>query len=223
MDMVQRCKQVRSLFGDQALWMIGGLASRLDCSVPSVRRFLSAAGYYSSFTHNGKWYTLHTVPRFDRRGLWFSDDVGFSRSGSLTNTLVHLVDASSAGMTADELGRTLRCRCHGMLVRLLRCGRLDREKFGRRHVYLATDDRIRSEQREALARSDATFAPLAAEVAVLVLAAFIRDPSASFEELVEELPRRHHVRVTPGRIRALFEEHGLKKTPRTSGPGRGAP
>ena len=107
-----------SLFTKQPCWMIEPLAAEMDYSIPSVRRFLSKAGYYSSFTHNGKWYTLRAIPRFSRDGLWFYRGIGFSRAGSLTNTLIELTSRSPAGMTAQMLGEKLRCRCHTILVQL---------------------------------------------------------------------------------------------------------
>jgi hypothetical protein len=67
-----------ALFDQQPCWMIEPLASELGYSVPSTRRFLGEVGYFSSFTHNGKWYTLRSSPHFDQDGLWFHDVIGFS-------------------------------------------------------------------------------------------------------------------------------------------------
>ena len=49
----------------------------------SAFRRLSAIGYHSSYSHNGRYYTLHDLPRFDLEGLWQYDGIGFSRHGSL--------------------------------------------------------------------------------------------------------------------------------------------
>src|SRR6056297_2773238 len=103
-----------SAFQENKCWMIQPLAERMNYSIPSIRRFLAKTGYFSSFTHNGKWYTLASIPRFNSSGLWFYKDIGFSRHGALTSTLVELVDASMSGMTAEQLGKMLRCRCHGV-------------------------------------------------------------------------------------------------------------
>jgi hypothetical protein len=77
-------QRLTDLFANQPCWMIDPLAKQLDYSIPSVHRFLAQIGYYSSFTHNGRWYTLASTPRFSRQGLWFHQDIGFSRAGSLT-------------------------------------------------------------------------------------------------------------------------------------------
>ena len=88
--MVNVEQHISSIFEKQSCWMIKPLAAKLDYSIRSVQRFLTAVGYYRSFTHNGGWYTLRSIPKFDRDGLWFYNDFGFSRAGNMTDTLVGL-------------------------------------------------------------------------------------------------------------------------------------
>ena len=207
-----------SLFAQQPCWMIEPLAAELKYSVPSTRRFLGEIGYYSSFTHNGKWYTLHSVPQFGRDGLWFYEAIGFSRVGSLTDTLVHLVERSPAGMTAEQLGEKLRCRCHSVLVRLCRNDKLERRKQGRSHVYLAADPSTQAGQLEVLVRQDLSPEQLPAEIAVFILAEFIRCPNLGFEQLAETIERKKGIALKAAQIEALFALHGLKKTTRPAVP-----
>ncbi|HHD63886.1 MAG TPA: hypothetical protein ENK96_05900 [Desulfobulbaceae bacterium] len=211
-------KKLISLFAQQSCWMIKPLAAAMDYSVPSTRRFLSEVGYYSSFTHNGKWYTLRTTPRFDRDGIWFFDVVGFSRAGSLTNTLIKLIIGSPAGMTSEQLGAKLHCRCHSVLVQLYRQGKLQRQKQGRSYVYLAVDSSIQVLQRQALESRNTPKTKLPAEIAVLILVEFIRHPDLSFEQLATVITRHHRIGVNAAQIRALFMLHGLKKTTQIAGP-----
>ncbi|MCF8050026.1 MAG: hypothetical protein K9L59_02230 [Desulfobacterales bacterium] len=199
-----------SLFDRQPCWMIAEIAEELEYSVPSVRRFLVQVGYYSSFTHNGSWYTLASIPRFNREGLWFHRDIGFSHAGSLTNTLAALVEKSPSGMTAEQLGEKLRCRCHTVLVKLYRQDRLQRQKLGRSYIYLAADNDIAGSQRRAVEKTEAVDLP--AEIAVLVLVEFIRNPDAGYGKLAKAIDRRTGLRIEASQIKALFDQHGLKKT-----------
>jgi hypothetical protein len=207
-----------SLFARQPCWMIEPLASELGYSLSSVRRFLAETGYWSSFTHNGKWYTLRTIPRFDHDGLWFFDTIGFSRAGSLTNTLIALTTRSPAGMTAEQLGERLHCRCHSILVRLCRRGRLQRQKLGRSHLYLAVDPPARALQGQAMAGRSAPEEQLPAELAVFILAEFIRHPEFDFAQLAKLIGRRRRITIATSQVEALFAAHGLKKTIRTVAP-----
>ena len=200
--------------------MIKPLAAKMQYSIPSVRRFLTETGYYSSFTHNGGWYTLRSIPRFGRNGLWFYRDTGFSRAGTLTKTLVALISGSPAGMSAEMLGETLRCRCHGVLVNLWRKGAIMREKVGRCQVYFAADPHKSASQRQALAARHPPKESFSAEMAVLILAEFIRSPDSSFEQLAEKISRIKNVTVNPQQIEVLFDQHGLKKTIQTAEPMR---
>jgi hypothetical protein len=198
--------------------MIQPLATEMQYSIPSVRRFLSEKGYYSSFTHNGAWYTLRSIPQFGRDGLWFYDHIGFSRAGSLTHTLIALIVRSPAGMSAEMLGEKLHCRCHGVLVDLWRKGRVQRQKMGRCHMYFALDRHVAAGQRQALAMETLPAVQFSAEIAVLVLAEFIRNPGSSFEQLAEKISRIKKVSVKTDQIAKLFEQHGLKKTIHTAAP-----
>jgi hypothetical protein len=198
-----------SAFNRQKCWMITPLAEQINYSIPSARRFLAKIGYYSSFTHNGRWYTLSSIPRFKQDGLWFYQKIGFSREGSLTRTLIRLIEKSSMGQTAEQIGEKLQCRCHAVLVKLYREGRLQRQKQGRSYVYLAADAQIASIQRLALPKTHIPRLP--AEMAVLILAEFIRTPEAEIQQLAQTISRRTGMLIKYEQVQMLFEYHGLKK------------
>jgi len=198
-----------SAFNRQKCWMIKPLAEQINYSIPSTRRFLAKIGYYSSFTHNGRWYTLASIPRFKQDGLWFHQKIGFSREGSLNRTLIGLIEKSPMGLTAEQIGEKLQCRCHAILVKLYREGRLQREKQGRSYVYLAGDAQTASTQRRALPKVHTPQLP--AEMAVLVLAEFIRNPEAEIQQLAQKISRRTGLLINKEQVQMLFEQHGLKK------------
>lgn len=198
-----------SAFKRQKCWLIEPLAEEINYSIPSARRFLANIGYYSSFTHNGRWYTLFSIPRFKQDGLWFHKKIGFSREGSLTRTLVRLTEQSPMGLTAEQIGEKLQCRCHTVLVKLYREGRLQRQKFGQSYVYLAVDEQTASAQRLSIPEAQATMLP--AEMSVLVLAEFIRAPEAEIQQLAKTISRRTGVLIKREQVQMLFEQHGFKK------------
>lgn len=197
-----------SAFQENKCWLIQPLAERMNYSIPSVRRFLAQTGYFSSFTHNGKWYTLSSIPRFSSRGLWFYKDIGFSKHGTLTHTLVNLVEKSTSGMTADQLGQLLRCRCHAVLVQLYRKGRLQRQKHGGAYLYLSSDPAMADFQEEAL---QPHHAPLSAELTVQILVAFIQAPEADLKHLAKTVSRRTGTLICAEQVQMLFDAHSLKK------------
>lgn len=197
-----------SAFQENKCWMIQPLAERMNYSIPSVRRFLTKTGYFSSFSHNGKWYTLTSTPRFNSKGLWFYRDIGFSKYGSLTHTLVNLVEKSTSGMTADQLGQLLRCRCHAILVQLYRQGHLQRQKHGGSYMYLTSDPVKADAQKKAL---QTEHTPLSAELAVQILVVFIQEPGLDLKQLAKSVFQKTGVRINTDQIQTLFDTHGIKK------------
>jgi hypothetical protein len=214
--LVKPVETLISFFAERPCWMIAPLAEELRYSIPSVRRFLSDVGYFSSFTHNGTWYTLRSTPQFDQDGLWFHQGIGFSRAGSLTNTLVELIRHSPAGLTAEMIGDKLHCRSHSMLVQLTRSMKITRQKVGRAHLYFAADSHTADFQRQAIPGLQEP--PLPAEIVVLVLVEFIRTPEATFEQLASAITRGRGVTIKAAQVEKIFLQHGLKKTPQTAGP-----
>ena len=210
-------EQLTAFFAKQPCWMIEPLSAELKYSIPSVRRFLTSVGYYSSFTHNGKWYTLCSIPSFNREGLWFHHEIGFSRAGSLTKTLITLTANSPAGVTAEQLGEKLHCRCHAVLVQLHRKKKLQRQKAGRSFIYLAAEPRTVARQRQAISLQSAQIQQLPAEIAVLILVEFIRNPEAGFAQLAKTIKRSRKVTVEVVQIERLFQQYALKKMMLTAG------
>ena len=80
-----------------------GLAGR---AVRSVYRDLAQVGYMSSFTDRGRFYTLASIPDFDEDGLWFHGGVGFSRVGTLKDTVVAVrLSARGTAATGEQVTR----------------------------------------------------------------------------------------------------------------------
>jgi len=106
-------------------------------SVRSIFRDLSAENYFSSFTHAGKHYTLKNIPRFNSDGLWFYQEIGFAKFGTLKNTISHLIGNSEAGKTHDELKIQLHIRVHNTLLDLVKTNKIIRKKIKSDFVYFS--------------------------------------------------------------------------------------
>ena len=203
------------LFDRKKCWTIEELTHSLDYSSISVRRFLKGVGYYSSFTHNSMWYTLHSIPSFNRRGLWFYEGIGFSKHGNLNQTISSFVTKSPRGLTARQLFDVLLIPCHPVLNQMYKKNRLARFNTRKGLVYLSTDDRKRQRQ---LRRLQTELVPtgepetLTAQAAVCVLVEYIKQPEASAAQLSKAVGKGG-AKASPEAISRLFREHDLKKTP----------
>lgn len=210
--------RLTKLFSRRKCWLLAELATTLDCALITVRRLLKEVGYVRSYTHNGKWYTLATTPRFDRDGIWRHRQIGFSKQGSLTATIRHLIERSPVGLSARELGEKLQHPCHAVMTILHKAGEIDRIKIGGEFRYLSTKERINRRQRaQILAEQRAEEPPstLSAQAAVFVLVEYINNPELSFEQIACNVKQQRQVTVAQESIRCFFKEQGVKKTPAT--------
>ena len=190
----------------------------------AVFRDLSGLGYRSSFTHAGRYYTLRDIPQFDRFGLWFHRDIGFSEAGTLKQTVALQVEQTPDGRTHNELQHLLRVRVHNTLLDLLRQRRIRRERLARVYLYVSADPTRAAAQVSARKELTASLAEMlrvatdeeVVEVLVEALRAApeIPDPAVVAGRLVAR-----GVRLEPHHVTQVYEEHGLspeKKTARRS-------
>lgn len=103
----------------------------------TVFRKLKELGYYSSYSHSGKYYALGSIPVFDSNGLWNYGGVRFSKSGNLMETIFGLVKRSEAGYFASELEELLHVFVHNAVGKLFVSGRLLREQIVDQYLYLS--------------------------------------------------------------------------------------
>jgi transposase len=208
------------LFHRRQCWLLADLAQALDCALVTVRRLLKQVGYFRSFSDNGKWYTLRRSPHFNREGLWRHRGIGFSKHGSLTATIGHLVGRSPAGLSARELSQKLQHPCLAVLSILHKGGAIDRVKVDGQFRYLATAQPINRRQRQlaTAAQPPRPADALTTQAAVFVLVEYIKQPELSFQELAAVLQQQRQLSVAPESIHRFFREQGLKKTAKTSTP-----
>ncbi len=206
--------QLAELFKRKKCYTIEELNHRLNYSLISIRRFLKVIGYYSSFTHNSKWYTLRSIPSFDKNGIWFYQDIGFCKHGNLNQTIGHFIDKSFQGLTAKDLFNILTVPCHPVLNQMYKKKKIDRFNTPKGFVYLTVSE---SKKQLQLKRLQVLTPPqkiesLNPQTAVYVLVEFIKNPKASFFELSVAVKKKG-VNASQQEIVQLFEDYDLKKSP----------
>lgn len=212
LDLQQTKAALRKLFRRVPVAKLDALRRVLKTrSRTSVFRRLKAVGYFSSFTHRGRYYTLLEVPQFDSLGLWHCRDVGFSQTGSLKATVRELVRSSPAGRTHRELQGLLGVRVHNELLDLTRAQMLRREALAARGaLYVSADKTLASEQlarrMEAGATEGKAPSDLVIEVLLELLDAATVDATPS--EVAHRLSARR-VGATATQVRQVFERYKL--------------
>ena len=189
----------------------------------SVFRRLREAGYFSSYTHTGRYYTLADIPEFDVHGLWRHEAIGFSRLGTLKATVVHRVESTDAGCTHAELEALLRLRVYNTLLGLVHAGKLRRAAVGETYVYLSPDKERGAAQLAARRRDAARPVgppPLPApEVVVLVLVeALHASEGLPAPPVVAAQASARGEKVTVEEVKRVYAHFGLEPGKKTAAP-----
>jgi hypothetical protein len=176
-------------------------------------RILRREGYLTSYNHNAKYYTLARIPRFDAQGLWAYRGIRFSKWGSLSKTVVGLVEQSPAGMTASELAQALHVlNLRPLLTRLADQAQVQRTEIGGSRVYVAVESargqqQSQEREREVAVRRAAESLPTLAEINAL-LVAMIRHPQAAPRQWARRLSRQG-IRLKTRQIQAVIDHYRL--------------
>jgi len=186
----------------------------------SVFRRLALVGYVSSYNQNGRYYTLADVPEFDAHGLWQCQGVFFSRHGTLKSTITSLVELSDSGHTHGELEAVVRVRVHNMLLALVRGRHIGRKVLDGLFLYVSAEPGRAAAQVARRRQEAATVdhpVPLSGptvEIAVLLEVIHCSRVIPAPALVVQRLTTKG-VRIACDEVEAIFQRHGLKKTPRS--------
>ncbi|OFV87925.1 MAG: hypothetical protein A3J75_00015 [Acidobacteria bacterium RBG_16_68_9] len=181
----------------------------------SLFRDLAQIDYLASFTHAGRYYTLVELVSFDDDGLWFHANIGFSRAGTLKETVVKEVEESEAGRTHLELARRLRVRVHNTLLDLVSHQRIARHAWQRCQLYLSHDGARAAQQVSRREEQAATALSPASTMAVLAEALRLSRAPIDVPTLTARL-RTGGEALTAAQVEAVLVRYGIepgKKTP----------
>lgn len=181
-----------------------------DVSVMTAFRHLRGVPYRRSYNHNGRYYALHDLARYDRFGLWSVGDIHFSVDGSLKNTVRRMVHEAEAGMTHHELLDRLRVRVQNTLLDLVHQREVDRERMTQVYVYLHTEAAVREAQMhtrkaQIVAMSETE---VSEQIVIQVLLILIRHPGAKPPEVVRHL-RGHSPPILLAQVEVVFARYAL--------------
>jgi hypothetical protein len=182
----------------------------------TIFRILSAAGYLTSYSHAGRYYTLKRMTKFDSHGIWLHRGIGFSRQRTLRATVIHLVEISPAGQTHTELQDLLQLRVHDTLRLLVQDHALSRKQFQDAYLYLSSKPKRSSAQWAHRQQLAAAVVPEEWEPSrvIDVLVDVVRHPSDDASAVSRRLRALGHA-VTADQVAAVLTHYDLKKTVRS--------
>jgi hypothetical protein len=195
------------------------LCNKLSKSRITVLRALKSYGYFSSFNFNSSYFTLNDIPHFDKYGLWFHGEVGFSRYGTLTQTIKSLIEHSENGYTVVELQKLLGTKVHNQLSSLCRKNMITRFYVGRNCVYTSAQPDLQACQeanrKEQIKKPKAITTiqlpqGLEALTVIRLLVEMIQEPNATEGSLSKRL-QGQGFHITAEQVRGVIEFYSLLK------------
>lgn len=187
-------------------------AALAEASRSTAFRYLQQVAYRSSYSHNGRYYTMHCPSKYDRWGLYSVGDVHFSMDGTLKATVVRLVRDSETGWTQRELQELLRVRVQPFLMAALRGNVIARERIGMPYVYFHVDREVRAEQlqhrSERAAVATVKEGDVAVEVALRVVLVLLRYPGSKPGDVMCHLKGRSPP-ISRSQVVRVFVQYGL--------------
>lgn len=213
---------LQNLFRKRLVADLGVLFEALDTrSRMSVFRRLREIGYFSSYTHTGRYYTLADIPDFDDYGLWRHQAIGFSRFGTLKAAVAQRVEDADAGCTHAELEALLRLRVYNTLLRLVHAGKIRRQAVAGTYVYVSIDEERASRQLDARQAAQAVppSHPLPDDVVLLVVveALHASDGLPAATVVAARLAARGED-VAAAQVEQVYEHFGLEPGKKTAAP-----
>jgi hypothetical protein len=209
-------EQIHQLLLKNTIMSVKQLRSELPGRArSSLFRDLKKLDLISSYTHTGQYHALRRLAKFDEDGLWFFQDVGFSRYGTLKRSLVHVITHSQAGMTHREMRKLFRVEVQKPLTDLVSSNAVARQLLPSRiHVYLSADETSVAQLERRLAMGDqALEVALPTEsIRIEILVEVIRAPERSLDEKVlGPLLRKRGVLVKNEEVRYVLAYYDIKK------------
>jgi hypothetical protein len=211
---IQSLSRLNQLFRRKRAALLDDLRQALGTtSRTTIFRLLKAVGYFTSYSHAGRYYTLRRIPKFDRWGLWAWQGIGFSSRGTLRATAVFLVEQSPAGQTHEELQQRLGLRVYDTVRSLVADGAITRERFEDVYVYLSADPKKAVLQMAARREHQAAVAarPPDPLLVIDVLVRVLHHPREDAATIAARL-RAAGRAVTPDQVEEVFHAYGVKKT-----------
>lgn len=204
-------KDVIDAFKQRKVLTMPELKAMLHCSIATVNRRLKEWNALSSYNKNAQYYTLASIPEFNKKGLWKHKGVLFSKHGTLKNTVIHLVQISNRGFSNQELQRILGTNTSSYLAQRKHLKGVKAEKHKRQVVYFSSDEEVCRRQKKNRFPPEPTALKLPPHaVGIIVLVELVKHPGSTPVELSDML-RREGYKIDADTIDNLLEHHGLKK------------
>lgn len=192
------------------------LIKHTNVSKNTIHRRLNEIGYVTSYNHNGLYYTLLKLAKFDESGLWEYKGIRFFKDGGLQELIISQINSSRKGYTSEEINTQLGTRVSNQLRTLTRKKLIQRKKYSDFYIYYSINENIRKRQvnlREKdlnLPSTDEETQTSDEKKIIKILLEVIKNPSIRPEKM-GELLREDGLQISDSFIKQVFSKYEIQK------------
>ena len=202
---------VLATFHDRKILTIDELTELLCCSTITSRRRLKKWRALTSYNQNNRYYTLPSIPAFNKKGLWHYRGVFFSKHGTCKQTVIHFVHISEKGLSNTELASVLGENPNSLLAHFREIPGIRKERHGRDIVYFSSDEHLYKRQQHNRFPPKPSAVDLPPDTqAILILVELIHHPKLSIDELAAQLQHKGNA-IDADSIAAVFRQYRIDK------------
>lgn len=132
----ERQKIIKNFIRANTVQSFRQIFKQVDCSEVTLRRDLHQINCITSYSHQGKFVTLNDIPVYNEYGIWFYQEIGFTKHRNSLELIVQLINSSKDGYTREQLQEILKIQIFQQIQILLRQEKLHRVKIGNKYKYL---------------------------------------------------------------------------------------
>ncbi|MBC8147039.1 MAG: hypothetical protein H8E98_03505 [Bacteroidetes bacterium] len=137
MNKTENLQILANFFKSQKVSTLNELTNKFVRNERTVQRYLKELSGITSYTHSGHYITLEGIPKFDRNGIWFHKNIGFSKYKYSFELIVNIINNSKNGLTRQEIEEILRIKICQQIQVLLDRKKINRIKISNRYVYIS--------------------------------------------------------------------------------------
>ena len=204
---------LKSLFEEFKVLSLEQVAKKYDYSIRTVQRKFTALSVLRSYNKNSRYFTLREIPEFNKYGIWFYDDIFFSKHGDLGNTVKCLIHTSEFGLSGNEIGEIVNLMPRSFMHHFRNIEGVFRDKHDGVYIYFSNDpDIYKCQSIKRIQAADVK--EISDSDAVKLLVEYIMNPELSTEQLSFVLKNKTNNYISPSMIANFLSFHGIeKKTP----------
>lgn len=189
------------------------LLKLLNCSTRTGRLKIKQWGVHNSYNQNGLYYAMPMVPEFDENGLWFYQNVFFSKHGNLKQTVVHLIETSPSGLTGRQIGEIVNLSPRSFMHHFRNVPDIKRKKQEGVYVYFSREPGRYKQQLQNMSAD--VEKPISNVHAILILISVIKHYGITIDDIAA-LPEIKESKISKNSVYKFMVKHGLlKKNPGT--------